>query len=70
MAFPNSCCGKSMESYDSSGDLGRFEVLAGRDAIGHKLSLKCRDCKDEWSREYNRSGDLFWLKTKEVGQPS
>jgi len=70
MAFPNSCCGKSMESYDSNDDFGSFEVLSGRDAIGEQLRLKCRDCKDEWSREYSRNGDRFWIKTKEVGQPS
>lgn len=46
MAFSNNCCGKSMESYDAKDDFGRFEVLTGRDAIGEKLRLKCRDCKD------------------------
>jgi len=70
MAFTNSCCGKSIESYDFSDDPGNFEVLAGRDAIGEKLRFKCRVCEDEWSREYSRSGDRCWIKAKEVGQPS
>lgn len=70
MTYPNSCCEKARESYESDNDLGSFEMLAGLDAIGTKLQLKCRDCKDEWSMEYNSSGDRFWLKTKEVGQPS
>lgn len=70
MAFPNSCCAKSMRSYDGNDDLGSFEVLAGRDVIGQKLLLKCRNCRDEWSREYKSSGTLVWTKTKEVGQPS
>lgn len=70
MAFPNSCCRASMESYDDSTKLGQFVVLAGRDAIGHILQLKCSECGDEWSREYRKDGDLFWVKKKDNGQVS
>ena len=70
MAFPNSCCSRSMESYEADDDHGSFDVVGGRDVIGQKLLLKCRDCGDEWSRELKRGGELFWIKTKEVGQPS
>lgn len=68
--FPKGCCEKSMSAYDGDDDLRGFEVLGGRDAIGDKLLLKCRACEDEWRREYNRAGDRFWIKTKEVHQPS
>lgn len=68
--FPNTCCSKSIESYDNDDNYRSFDVLGGRDAIDSKLLLKCRDCGDEWSREYKRGGELFWIKTKEVGLPS
>lgn len=68
MPFPNSCCSASIEAYDNFSKLGKFQVLSGRDAIGHSLLLKCIDCGDEWSREYKKGGDLFWIKKKDNGQ--
>lgn len=68
--FPNACCEKSIRSYDEEDDLGSFEVLSGRDAVDEALFIKCKDCGDEWSRKYQRSGTLIWTKTKEVFQPS
>ncbi|KYC26148.1 MULTISPECIES: hypothetical protein [Pseudomonas] len=70
MAFPNSCCRTSMEAYDDLTQLGKFVVLEGRDAIGQALKLKCTECGDEWSRDYRKGGDLFWIKKKDNGQLS